>query len=244
MQKIVDSIIYFRAYNKKNLIFAHSFLKYLFITLIYMKIFVIAATQMELNAVLKNTSFNNIKTVVTGIGMLASATYITQLIIEQKPDIIIQIGIAGCFDKKIPLGTVMLVQQEFYGDLGVTEKGTWYDIFDLKLQKPNTTPHHKKGIVNTHIKTFNKANLPVVKAVTVNQITTSKKQIAQLQQCYQPILESMEGMALHFVCSKFNTPYLQLRAVSNYIGERDKSKWNFSLAFNNLNIALKEIIKV
>jgi futalosine hydrolase len=210
-----------------------------------MKIFIVAATQFELDATFKNIlpkDSDIIEFYVTGIGMLATATQITQLIIEQKPDLMIQIGIAGCFDKKTLLGTVMLVQQEFYGDLGVIEKGVWKDIFDLNLQKPNTPPHHKKGIVNPHIKTLNKAKLPVVNAVTVNQITTSKKQITQLQQSYQPILESMEGMALHFVCSKLNTPFLQLRAVSNYIGERDKNKWNFSLAFENLHIALKHIL--
>ena len=32
-----------------------------------------------------------------------------------------------------------------------------------------------------------------------------------------------------------NIPFLQIRAVSNYIGERDKEKWKMKEAINNLN---------
>ena len=51
----------------------------------------------------------------------------------------------------------------------------------------------------------------------------------------------MEGAALHYVCNSFNIPYLQIRSISNYIGERDKSKWEIKKAIENLN---KEIIKL
>jgi futalosine hydrolase len=40
-----------------------------------------------------------------------------------------------------------------------------------------------------------------------------------------------------------NIPFVQLRAVSNYVEIRDKSKWNIPLAVENLNIQLIEFIK-
>ena len=49
------------------------------------------------------------------------------------------------------------------------------------------------------------------------------------------VIESMEGAAFFFVCRQFNLPCLQLRSVSNNVGERDKSKWKMQDALQNLS---------
>ena len=54
----------------------------------------------------------------------------------------------------------------------------------------------------------------------------------------------MEGAALHYVCLCEKIPFLQLRCVSNYVGERDKSKWEMTEAISNLNIELNKIIEI
>ena len=55
-------------------------------------------------------------------------------------------------------------------------------------------------------------------------------------------IETMEGAALHYVCLSERIPFLQLRCVSNYVGERDKSKWALREAIMNLNIELQRLI--
>jgi futalosine hydrolase len=40
-------------------------------------------------------------------GMLANAVALTKLMYEEKPDLILQVGIAGCFDTNIMLGNVV-----------------------------------------------------------------------------------------------------------------------------------------
>ena len=45
----------------------------------------------------------------------------------------------------------------------------------------------------------------------------------------------MEGAAFHYVCLQENIPFVQLRAISNFVGERDKSKWLMKEAIENLN---------
>jgi len=37
-------------------------------------------------------------------------------------------------------------------------------------------------------------------------------------------------------------PFLQMRSLSNFVGERDKSKWVMQIAIANLNIELQRII--
>ena len=66
--------------------------------------------------------------------------------------------------------------------------------------------------------------------------------IAQLQNKWNADIESMEGAALHYVCGQLNIPYLQIRSISNVVGERDKTKWQFKKAIDHLNLELDLII--
>ena len=56
-------------------------------------------------------------------------------------------------------------------------------------------------------------------------------------------IETMEGAAFHYVCLHQQINFLQLRSISNIVGERDKTKWKTKEAINNLNDELFKIIK-
>lgn len=179
----------------------------------------------------------------SGVGMLASAVSITRMAIEDKPDLIIQAGIAGCFDKSMALGKVVVVSDEALADTGVEEEGKWKDLFDLKLEKSSYHPFEKRKLPNPWLSKFNLLKLPEVSGVTVNQISTNTDRIQQLQKKYSPLLESMEGAALHYVCREANIPFLQIRAISNYIGERNKANWQMKEAISNLNEVLVKYVE-
>lgn len=176
----------------------------------------------------------------SGVGMLATAVSLTRLIIAYQPDLIIQVGIAGTFNQKIKLGKVICVEDEMLGDMGVEENNKWKDIFDLNLEKNNNAPFKKSKLPNPHLKKLNTLKLPQVNAVTVNEISTNKNRINQLIKKYNPVIESMEGAALHYVCREMNVPFIQIRSISNYIGDRNKNNWKLHEAINNLN---KTILK-
>lgn len=174
----------------------------------------------------------------SGVGMLSSAVSLTRLASEEKPDLIIQMGIAGSFNTKMPLAKVVLVKEEILGDMGVEEDGKWKDLFDLKLEKSSYHPFEKRKLPNPWLSTYNLLKLPELSAITVNEITTHPKRIEQLTKKYNPDLESMEGASLHYVCREANIPFLQMRAISNYIGERNKANWKMKEALEALNDTL------
>ena len=177
-----------------------------------------------------------------GVGMLATAVSLMRLITDEKHDLIIQAGIAGTFNNKTPLATTVVIKEETIADLGVEEDGKWKDIFDLKLEKTNYHPFEKKKLPNQWIKKFNLLKLPEVNAITINEISTNNKRIEQFKKKYNPVIESMEGAALHFVCREMNVPFIQIRSISNYVGERDKNKWQLKESIENLNKTLLLLI--
>jgi futalosine hydrolase len=180
----------------------------------------------------------------SGIGLLACSVSLMKMIHEQSPNLIIQVGIAGCLDPKIPLGKVFAIKDEVIGDLGVQENKQWKDLFDMQFLKSNNSPYEKKGLPNNYLKQYNLLNLPTKKGVSVNTISTQKDKIKILSSKYKANLESMEGASLHFIGRDLNIPFIQIRAVSNYIGERNKLKWKMKEAIHNLNETLISYVDV
>ncbi|MEA3427502.1 MAG: futalosine hydrolase [Bacteroidota bacterium] len=178
----------------------------------------------------------------SGVGMLASAVSLSRMVLEDKPDLVIQVGIAGCFDTSQPLGKVVVISDESLADMGVQEDGKWRDIFDLKLEKSSYHPFEKRKLPNPWLSAYNLLKLPKVSAITINEISTDPDRIKQLIKKYNPVTESMEGAALHYVCREARIPFLQIRAISNYIGERNKANWDLKNAIENLNQTLIKYI--
>ncbi len=205
-----------------------------------MRVIITAATNLELDGCAKKASqvFKKSKLKIsfhaTGIGMLASGVKLTQLTTTQKPDLIIQMGIAGSYSKKEPLGKVMVIASESIADLGVRENGRFKDLFETGLQKENEAPFKKRKLTNPTIKSLNVLKSDLVAAVTINEITTSAKRIKEIIAANNPVLESMEGAALHYVGGLTKTPFIQIRAVSNYVGERNKAKWKLNESIEQL----------
>ena len=193
-----------------------------------MNVLVIAATDRELSG-LKEISFTRsslmVQTAVTGVGLLPSSYAIMQLIARLKPDLIIQVGIAGSFNPTLVLGTAVTVRQEMLADMGVYETDGYHDIFELGLAEKNMPPFEQGAIVNHHYHLIESASLPAVSAVSVNEISTSAEKINVFAEKYKADIESMEGASLHYVCSMQQIPFIQIRGISNLVGERDKTKW-------------------
>lgn len=199
-----------------------------------MNCLLVAATAKEIAPLLKEMRASNDRLVdtdilITGIGLTATTYSLTKQISLRKPSLIIQAGVAGCFDPTISLGSVFAVKQDRIADLGVVENGQFSSVFKMGLVKGTDGWLINKSPILT------KTPLKKVTAISVNTISTEKQQIADYRREFNPLLESMEGAALHYVCIKENIPFLQIRALSNYIGERNKKNWKLKESIENLN---------
>ncbi len=209
-----------------------------------MDILLISATAKEIEPFFeyyRNTKRSqNIDILITGIGLTAATYHLLKQINLKKPDLVIQAGVAGCFDKKISLGTVVAVKKEAIGDQSVIELKKLKTLFDLELVPHNQFPFRKGWLENNH-EILKNSSLKKVNAISVNEITTSKEKVQFYKDAFEPEIESMEGAALHYTCLMEKIPFIQLRSISNYITERDKKKWDMKKSISNLN---KDLIKL
>ena len=183
-----------------------------------------------------------IDVLITGVGLTATTYSLTRQVSLKRPDIVIQAGIAGSFDKEIKPGTVCAVGADRIGDEIVIDRNKLFTVFDLGLRKKDQQPYRNEWLKNPHKEILKLSALPAVRSISVNEINTDRKMIRLLKKEYGASLESMEGAALHLVCLSENIPFLQVRAVSNQVGERRKEKWKFGKSITELNRILLELL--
>lgn len=188
------------------------------------------------------TTTHPISTLITGIGSLPTTWSLMRQIDRDRPDLIIQAGIAGCFTGRPP-GEVLVIRDETLADLGVWEDHQFKTPFDLHLADHNHPPFSAGRLVNPYQTLLTLTGLPSVSAITVNEISTNPERIGWYHQKTGATVESMEGAALHYVGLREQVAFLQLRSVSNDIGVRDKSKWNVPLAIQRLNEQLIRLLE-
>ncbi len=178
---------------------------------------------------------------ISGVGMVATTYSLCQAISRQKPDIIIQAGIAGSFMTG-HIGDVLIVERDAIADLGVWENSSFQSIHDLKLADGDAHPFSAGVLKNPWKNLMSMRTLKTVNAITINEISTRPESLRWYQQKFMPVVESMEGAAFHYVCLQEGIPFLQLRSISNRVGERDKKQWNIPLAIRNLNNELISLL--
>jgi futalosine hydrolase len=214
-----------------------------------MSILLTAATTFEIEPtlqLLEKRGFvlnrNSVEVLITGIGPVAATYLLTSTLIEKKPHLVIQAGIAGAFSfAELSPGQTVFVKYDAFGDAGMEEKGIFTSIFDAGFAGKNHFPFTDGWLINPH-PLLNNTSLPVVRSVTINKVSDSMIQKQQLTQNFSPQTETMEGAALHYVCLQQGVPFLQLRSISNEVGERDKSKWKTTEAVEHLNSELQKLL--
>jgi futalosine hydrolase len=219
-----------------------------------MRVLVVAATEFEVeslkskvesrqsevgNEELSNSRFKttNFKFVTTGVGMVATAYALGQELAANQYDLAINLGIAGSFDRNIALGELVEITEDSLAELGAEDDATFLPIAQMgfgesvfRATKPLSEIHHdaalRQGI-----------------AITVNTVHGNDASIQKIQDRLNPQIESMEGAAFFYACSKAGVPCLQIRAVSNYVEKRNRDAWQIGLAVKNLNTFALELLE-
>ncbi len=195
-----------------------------------MKLLLVAATKAELYKVfehykLKGENFiahPKFDILITGVGMTATAFALGKCL-NNNYNLVLNVGIAGSFDRSIPLGSLVNIETDTFAELGAEDKESFLTIDQLGMGE------------NTYHTSYNFNELPKVKGITVNKVHGNEISIAAILKRLKPKTESMEGAAVFYACRMYNSPCLQVRAISNYVEPRNKENWQISLAIINLN---------
>ncbi|MEO6546506.1 MAG: futalosine hydrolase [Ferruginibacter sp.] len=206
-----------------------------------MQILVMAATNFEIQPFIANNKEAEI--LITGVGVPATMYSLQNFLFRKNFTLVVQAGIAGSFANNIPPGEVVLVKSDTFGDIGMEEKERFVSIFESGFADKNEFPFQDGWLQNSNA-IFGELILRSVKAITVNKVSDSLLQREQAISSFAPQIESMEGAALHYICLKQNIPFVQIRSISNWVGDRNKQNWKLKESISNLHQELLKLIDV
>lgn len=179
---------------------------------------------------------HELKVLITGVGMVNTAFSMGRYS-NTLYDLVLNVGVCGAFDKALKLGDVVQVTEDVLSELGAEDGDTF-----LTYDKLNLPGEYKfKGYLSNSFPQIDA--LKKVKGITVNTVHGNEISINKVKTLFNPDVESMEGAAFLSSCKRAGNNYTQIRAVSNYVEKRDKSKWQMALAIKNLNDFLIDFVK-
>lgn len=185
---------------------------------------------------------------LSGIGTTSTSYRLTKILNtpEKQFDFAINIGIAGSFSHEFPIGMVSRIEKEFFGDLGFETFSGFQTLFDYQILDANTFPYKNGALIAPELPFAIEDVLSNYKkgvGVTVQTVSGFPEKTQRLIAGFSPQIESMEGAAFFYVCLLEKIPFVELRSVSNEVGERDRAKWNIPAALKSLKEATSQLLK-
>ena len=211
-----------------------------------MKVLITAATAMELELIKSETiRYDGVEIIfcVTGVGAVSTVFNLSEILHKEKFDIVIQVGIAGSFHKQLALGDAVVVEKELLYEMGVFENNHYKTVFEMGLIDGDTKPFTSSTLINPHTVLLDLTGLKKAMAITNNEISTSVTKIKLYNEKYGAEIESMEGGAFHYVAIMKSISFIQLRGISNYVGDRDKNNWKIKEAILSYSDVCNQLIK-
>jgi len=176
---------------------------------------------------------------ICGVGTLPAVYNLSLHLANYQYDRIIHAGVAGSFFHNLQPGDVVQVTRDTFADYGVDQDGTFRWIFHEGLWDPQESPFRDGWL---EVPPDPQLNLQQVSAVTVDLVTGSDIRKEQIINRFNPHIETMEGAAVLYVCARIEVPVIQIRAISNQAGKRDRLSWKMNEAIDALTRELSHYL--
>ncbi|RPK93641.1 futalosine hydrolase [Streptomyces sp. ADI98-10] len=147
--------------------------------------------------------------------------------------LVVSAGIGGAFTPLTPLGSLVVASGIVAADLGAETRDGFLPVTALGFGRDRFTP--PPALVRDVAAAAGAAAGPVL---TVSTVTGTAERAAGLLAAHPGALaEAMEGFGVAEAADRAGVPVLELRAVSNAVGPRDRDAWRIGDALAALTDA-------
>jgi len=161
-----------------------------------------------------------------------NAAMATQLLIERyHPDLIINAGVAGCFEA-VPIGTLVLADQFLQHDVDTTGCGD-----PIGLVSTVNMVNFPTGDLDRAKAAMDQTGFPyrVGTVSTGDWFAVPGERAKFIQDTFHPLLIEMEGGAAAQVCYRNQVPFMAIKSVSDCLNETQNYNFDWPKAMEHLN---------
>ena len=163
--------------------------------------------------------------VVCGVGGAECGAATARVVSEYRPDMVILAGVAGSYTERYTFGQTVAVRSEIVADMGRVE--SWCEVegerFTPLFQREYCATDLAEGFEVVRSNSVNGCGVPYVSTENVE-------------------IENMEGASFFAVTQALGVRSMQLRTISNVVGERFGVE-EVRACSENLSRHLAEVVK-
>lgn len=198
-----------------------------------------------------------------GMGKTNAAQGLTALLETRPVRGVLGFGVGGAYPGSgLEIGDVVLASRAVYGDEGVEAPGGWistegigipllerggkrffneFDLPDILYISMHGGATH---VLETASFRVDLGELPVHVGpiVTLSACSGTAARGEELARRFGALCEGMEGAALAHVATNYEVPFLELRAISNLVEDRDLSRWRLADAAEAAQRAVRVLV--
>jgi futalosine hydrolase len=214
---------------------------------------VVCATEFEMHALTDRIKPRQDKWVmlVAGVGLVETALSLGRFLEQQKNkgeiQAVLSFGVAGAYlredTKSAALLEICLAEQESFGDFGICHADHIEPLAKDLIHR--TSYKLDAGLLDKAEALLSRESLPAKRGnfITVCGVSGTKHRGDILCSQYDALCENMEGAAVARVCEAFNLPLLEMRTISNFVEDRDLTKWKLKDACEQAGKAAAILLK-
>lgn len=185
-----------------------------------------------------------------GVGIASAAMSIAKKLSRCSYDQVVSFGVAGAWPARLldeptqglELGECVLISADRFVDLGVETPGGFESLAAMSIGEVGPwamNPQMTEAAIE-------KLGCKRVDAVTVARgsgTDAAARAIGSRSSvAIERVVESMEGAALAMACQHFGVPMIQLRAISNFVGERERGQWSLDRACSSVQDGVRRLL--
>ncbi|MEU8674180.1 futalosine hydrolase [Streptomyces sp. NPDC048560] len=155
-------------------------------------------------------------------------------------ELVVSAGIGGGFAPAAPVGSLVVASGIVAADLGAETPDGFVPVTGLGFGRDRYLP--PRSLVRAVASATGAVSGTVL---TVSTVTGSAARASALLAAHPgAVAEAMEGFGVAEAAERFGVPVLELRAVSNAVGPRDRAAWRIGEALSALTEAFGKIAPV
>ncbi|GAA3399990.1 futalosine hydrolase [Paenibacillus hodogayensis] len=210
------------------------------------RVLVMTAVAAERDALLRGLRGDSrFEVALAGVGPAAAAANTAALLAAAPYDLVVSAGIAGGFAGQAAVGELVVASDIVAADLGAETAEGFSSVDELGFGSARVTVDGP--LARRLADALSQAGLPVRSGsvLTVSTVTGTAESAARLAaRVPNAAAEAMEGFGVATAAALHGLPALEIRAVSNAVGPRDRSSWKIREALELLEAAGPILVEV
>ncbi|MFE2418911.1 futalosine hydrolase [Streptomyces hokutonensis] len=185
------------------------------------RVLVATAVPAERDAVARALTGDGFTVLAVGVGPAAAAAGTATALARASYDLVVSAGIGGGFQPGAPVGSLVVADEITVADLGGETPGGFLPVTELGF---GTVTHRPPIALVRALANASGARPGTV--LTVSTVTGTAARATELRGRHpRALAEAMEGFGVAEAAALHGVPVLELRAVSNPVGPRDRAAW-------------------